>query len=392
MHTRDNIADVEAIMAAFASHTGLTDPAVSPRRYLWTDAHAVCTWLSLYRATAQSEYLRIALALIEQVHDVLGRHRPDDPREGWISGLEEKDGRDHPTAGGLRIGKPLAERRPSDPIDERLEWERDGQYFHYLTKWMHALCRAGAVTGERRYARWALELARAAYAGFIVSGPGHKRLYWKMSVDLSYPLVGSSGHHDPLDGYITFHEILGLGTEGLDTELIELAGMIEDGDWATSDPLGIGGLLFDACRVIELTEAGEMRGATLARTLAIAALQSLDSFEARSNLSLPAEHRLAFRELGLSIGLHGIDTMATVARNAGALLDAETMRALEALHRYSGTAASIEAFWLQPDSRQARSWLDHADINAVTLATSLLPDEFLAVSPDGNSTSPLEDH
>jgi hypothetical protein len=34
----------------------------------------------------------------------------------------------------LRIGKQLAERRPGERFDERLEWERDGQYFHYLTR------------------------------------------------------------------------------------------------------------------------------------------------------------------------------------------------------------------------------------------------------------------
>jgi hypothetical protein len=40
----------------------------------------------------------------------------------------------HPTRGGLRIGKKLPERRPGEAFQERLEWERDGQYFHYLTK------------------------------------------------------------------------------------------------------------------------------------------------------------------------------------------------------------------------------------------------------------------
>ena len=33
----------------------------------------------------------------------------------------------HPplTKGGLRIGKEMNERRPGDPLDERLEWDRD---------------------------------------------------------------------------------------------------------------------------------------------------------------------------------------------------------------------------------------------------------------------------
>ena len=79
----------------------------------------------------------------------------------------KQTGRQHPTKGGLRIGKPLTERQLGEPIDERLEWDRDGQYFHYLTKWMHALCRAAFVTGNSAYIEQALELAEAAFNGFV---------------------------------------------------------------------------------------------------------------------------------------------------------------------------------------------------------------------------------
>jgi hypothetical protein len=56
----------------------------------------------------------------------------------------------------------INERGPDDFYDERLEWERDGQHFHYLTKWMHALCRASVLSGESKYCHWAFELAQAA--------------------------------------------------------------------------------------------------------------------------------------------------------------------------------------------------------------------------------------
>ncbi|MCF8126715.1 MAG: hypothetical protein K9J51_10890 [Desulfotignum sp.] len=59
-------------------------------------------------------------------------NREDDPRTGGISGLDEKKGKQHPTRGGLRIGKPLNERRSDEPFDQNLEWDRDGQYYHYL--------------------------------------------------------------------------------------------------------------------------------------------------------------------------------------------------------------------------------------------------------------------
>jgi hypothetical protein len=142
-------AAVEEIMRSFADRTGLSPASRAPRRYLWTDAFGVCNFLELFRRTGDPEHGKLAISLVDQVHGVLGRHREDDPRTGWISGLGEQEGRLHPTVGGLRIGKKWKERRPDEPFDSRLEWDRDGQYYHYLTKWMHALNRVSRVTSRR---------------------------------------------------------------------------------------------------------------------------------------------------------------------------------------------------------------------------------------------------
>src|SRR5437773_526608 len=96
-------------MLRFADRTGLTTDRPQ-RRYLWTDAFAVCTFLGLADATADARYRELALRLVDAVHWTLGRHRDDDARRGWISGLAEEEGARHPTRGGLRIGKPLPER------------------------------------------------------------------------------------------------------------------------------------------------------------------------------------------------------------------------------------------------------------------------------------------
>ncbi len=77
--------------------------------------------LDLWRETGEDRWREMAKDLVAEVHHVLGRHRPDDPRTGWLSGLGEAEGARHPTLGGLRIGKPLPERRPNEPYDERLE-------------------------------------------------------------------------------------------------------------------------------------------------------------------------------------------------------------------------------------------------------------------------------
>ena len=138
------------LMLRFAERTGLTSERPQ-QRYLWTDAFAVCNFLGLARATGDDHYLELALALVDRVHDVLGKHRPDDLRVGWLSGLPEQVGALHPTCGGLRIGKSLHERRGDEPFDPEREWDRDGQYFHYLTRWMHALDQVARAAGQARF-------------------------------------------------------------------------------------------------------------------------------------------------------------------------------------------------------------------------------------------------
>src|SRR5262249_556563 len=149
------------LMMQFAERTGLVGDRPQ-RRYLWTDAFAVCNFLGLAKAANDSRYTELALELVQRVHHVLGRHPAHDHGTGWISGLPDEQGEANPPRGGLRIGKPLAERRPDEPFDQRLEWDRDGQYFHYLTKWMHALDQVARVTGQTMFNRWARELACTA--------------------------------------------------------------------------------------------------------------------------------------------------------------------------------------------------------------------------------------
>jgi hypothetical protein len=40
---------------------------------------------------------------------------------------------------------------------------------------------------------------------------------------------------------------------------------------------------------------------------------------------------------------------------------------------------AIEGFWLDPRTREATTWKEHEDINAVMLATSLAPEGYLAL-------------
>ena len=384
---------VSEIMTAYAGLTGLSPADPSPQRYLWTDAFAVCNFLGLYQQTGDKQYRHLASLLVDQVHAVLGRHRADDLRSGWISGLDEQDGAGHPTTGGLRIGKEMNERGPEDPFDEQLEWDRDGQYYHYLAQWMHSLNRMSVVTGDPSYNNWAIELAKTAHARFIYSpgGRGQKRIYWKMSIDLSYSLVSSMGQHDPLDGLITYSELQATArkysgqssgpnlSQDLSAEIADIAKICTENSLITDDPLGIGGLLTNALKIAQLVIADNFIKPDLLETVVVSSLIGLDSYAGGTSLKLPADYRLAFRELGLSIGLAGAQRLkGLLEQYPGVFKKREFVQSplahLESLMQYVPIREKINSFWLNPKNRQSATWMAHRNINMVMLATSLAPE------------------
>ena len=384
-----SLGEVRTIMSEFAARTGLLGGTSSPQRYLWTDAFAVCNFLSLSEVTGDDSHIDLAIRLIDQVHQTLGRHREDDARSGWISGLDDEEGRLHPTAGGLRIGKRVNERPAGQAHNEPEEWDRDGQYFHYLTKWMHALARTAAVTADAGYLRWALELAQAAHSAFVyapVDG-ATPRMYWKMSIDLSRPLVSSMGHHDPLDALVTYSELEhchaahfpAAELPGLRAALIDAAAMCAGRSWVTDDPLGIGGMLADTDRMSRLQADDSAVAADMVAQLLADARTGLHLLARVHRFDAPAEYRLAFRELGLSIGLHAVEALHQRSKDAPGTLTRDAATELEALMRFVPFAESIESFWRHSANRSTATWRDHLDINSVMLGTSLLPEQFLIV-------------
>jgi hypothetical protein len=378
----DNLDLAMQLMRDFAWRTGLDPVSSTPTRYLWTDAFAVCVYLDLYHRTKEEHYLTMARRLVDQVHHVLGKHRPDDSRSGWLSGLSETEGEERPTAGGLRIGKKLPERQRDDFPDPMLEWEQDGQYYHYLTKWMHALERMAVATGEACFQRWGMELAHAIQSRFTHTAPhGQKQMYWKMSIDLSYPLVTSMGQHDAVDGLVTYLELqegtrrfINESFPDLEAEIKDVKAMACSDHWITDDPLGAGSLLTDAWKLMQIKSP--IKDKVLPKVLR-ASRVSLDHVSVFMRMQGQAEDRLAFRELGLSIGLHAVEEMQRMVENEGVVDGVK--EAVTDLARHKALAQRIEDFWAKPSNRSAQTWKDHEDINAVMLAASLSPGDFLTI-------------
>lgn len=372
----DRVAQAVQLMQAFAERTGLV-AGEAPRRYLWTDAYALCNWLGLARRTDERAHRRRARRLVDQVHEVLAHHRPDEPRTGWLSSPYGDASAEHPTRAGLRIGKPSPERGEHEPPKPHLEWDRDGHYFHYLTKWMQSLDQLARATREEHYHRWARELMDTAHRAFVRDDE-RPSMVWKMSIDLSRPAVASMGQHDPLDGLVTVVQLQAtaeaLGVEAkppLDEAREDFRAMIEARALPTADPLGLGGLLTAAYRLAQADGGQDERA--LVTDLLRAASVGLSAYVESDELRAPASRRLAFRELGLAIGLHAVEELRSDVALGVLSLHAPTQEALERLEPYLSVATRIEQFWLEPAHQRVQTWVEHRDINEVMLATSLVP-------------------
>jgi hypothetical protein len=219
-------------------------------------------------------------------------------------------------------------------------------------------------------------------------------MYWKMSIDLARPLVPSMGHHDPLDGLVTYAQLQATadGLEGsseaptLTAEVERFASMCEGADWATADPLGLGGLLTDAGRVEQLERSGAPSQGELLERLLSAALVGLRHSGLERELQGPAAMRLAFRELGLAIGLQAVERMwkALEGGREGSPQRPELRARLKELMGYVSIRGEIERFWLEPEHQKADTWTEHRDINEVMLATSLASEGCLVLPPTGS--------
>jgi hypothetical protein len=366
------------LMQGFARRTGLTGGAES-RRYLWTDAFAVCNFIGLAEARIDASGLDLARRLVDCVHDQLGRYRSDDRRTGPLGGRSETEFERAPAAAGLRIGKPLPERRPGQPFDAQLEWGRDGQYFHYLTRWMHALERLSEATGDPIHHRCAVDLAVAAHDAFVVRDRhGRPRsMVWKMDADLDRVLVESMGLHDPVDGWITANVLAAShhATDAERTVLEQQAATYRSlgarRNLATLDPLGIGGLLVHAWR---LWRSGREQDSTTVVRLLDAAGNGLEAARAEGILRAPPEQRVAYRELGLAIGLRAADRLADGLEGDG---ETELIGALKPVRRHRDLARFIDSVWRPASNARGLGWREHRDINDVMLAASLAPDGYL---------------
>ncbi|KAJ5678965.1 hypothetical protein N7462_007209 [Penicillium macrosclerotiorum] len=293
----------QAMESIYGSFSNIVDPenwTPPPRsgghrgRYLWTDAFGVINLLTMHQeyrraggeALNDDRYLKLAHQLINTVHNILGWTRDGQSR---LPGATDSN----PLGGGLRIGK----------TDEHGS-DCDGQYHHYLTLWMFALNRMAKASGDIKYNEQAVALAHAIHPKFCVDrSKRYPRTIWKMSMDLSTPLVPTEGNLDPIDGYVTFRLLQATAMDAGEGEI--LAEEISDykrimerrgPHFPSSDTLDLGMTFWTAHWFAKREK--------WASDLAENCFEQLyNLFEINQYLERNIKFRLAFREFGTCLGL-----------------------------------------------------------------------------------------
>lgn len=323
-------------------------------RYLWSDAFGVCNFLSLYGATGERKFLLQAEALAANVHADLGFFCGSTKRLSHLASATS------PLLGGLRIGKP--------------QEHEDGQYFHYLTKWLFALYRLSQSTGKQEYITWAVDLATVAHRNFVIFDrdglPTH--MVWKRSVDLEEVLVSNEGNLDPFDGLVVFRLLQQQVAKSHSGDPLALEREIRDMHILVHHRLP----LFQAG--IDALDLGQALWLTSwfpteswAKTVASSALAALEAQSARL-FAVPDDiseacscYRLLFREVGAALGVK-----TAVCPNNGKVGPLASLSSTDAAE-WSLRVQRLLEFW-----RPALFARD-VNISALMFASTLLPGVWL---------------
>ncbi len=153
-------------------------------RYLWTDAFALATSRSSGRSTFRRRLPRARVRARQSAFTTRSAASATTTLagDGSAGSTRQRAGCTR-ARGGLRIGKRFPERGPRAMFEPELEWERDGQYFHYLSE-MDARARSVQPRDARRLVSnlWAERARRGRAPRLLMAGSrSAPHLYWKMS-------------------------------------------------------------------------------------------------------------------------------------------------------------------------------------------------------------------
>lgn len=320
------------LMRNFVVRTGLVNPQNPPTtaktqtRHLRTDSLAICALVSLSEA-------ELANRLADQINWTLGRTADG---KQWISGLSDREGAQRPTVGGVRIGNPLPERDPSLREPEHDEGLRDGVFLHCLTLYLRALRQLGRKS-------------QANDLGHAIARICHAGMYWKVRTgDLTKPLIRCRSKQDAVESVVA----LSLVQDWNEARWIGQTRCISR-CWTTGDVLTLGAMLISLSTLHQLGLYPELQ-----HSLRRDALKSLQIWWETEPLEVAGNLRVCFRECSLVLGL------LSVAADS-------------AFWRFQAVVDRIRQFWSTAENRQTPHYMEHQDINDVSLCLVLLPEGFI---------------
>jgi len=165
---------------------------------------------------------------------------------------------------------------------------------------MFALNRLSLASSDKKYNDQAIELAKAIHPAFVYDRDKPRpRMVWKMSVDLSRPLVRSEGNLDPVDGFVVFRLLQqtdGERSEALKEEIEDYEKIVR-AKWrgyGSQDPLDLG---------MTLWTAHWFAGEEWADGLLERARRDLGELWDGGYFKTWMGRRLAFREFGTCLGM-----------------------------------------------------------------------------------------
>ena len=105
----------------------------------------------------------------------------------------------------------------------------------------------------------------------------------------------------------------------------------------------------------------------------------LKSYINNNQMNLAAEYRLAFRELGLSIGLKGILIINYIIKKRPEFTENSLNKRFNDIKEYQVLGNIIEEFWVKNKNRKTNNWKEHQDINTVMLVILISSRDFLSI-------------
>eukprot|EP01080_Neovahlkampfia_damariscottae_P007809 gene7809-12282_t len=232
------------------------------KRYLWTDSYGIILLVSLYKETKEIKYLQEAEWVIDDVKKKLGRKK------------------------GVRIGE--------DP-------DRDGQYFHYLSKWVYALNEIGKFIPQ--YHDEAVKTIKDIHPHFYVP---HRGIIWKMKEDLSGIYEGYGfGGLDHYDAFVTYRQI---DENSLGKEISQVYELVKRdyNNFSCSQDLGLGETLWMAHHYPKENWAEHLTTFCLNQLNDMWVSNSKDKGYFMRDAVWERNFILAFGNFGVSIGLQSV--------------------------------------------------------------------------------------